>query len=142
VAGNNLLKPQLVISAAAAVIVIGGIFLLVPRFGIVRGGAALVAGELAATNAYKFIAQKWMRNNGLAWPKKPSVIASSSVFFAGVAMILIIMFNNVKWLILGVSLLVLLWNMIRYWKALPLVATQRVSRIFLKLPLINKIFTN
>ncbi|QNP51199.1 hypothetical protein H9L05_14015 [Hymenobacter qilianensis] len=42
VVGNNLLKPQLLLSTLAALSVVGGIYLFVPRIGIVGAGIALL----------------------------------------------------------------------------------------------------
>lgn len=126
VTGNNLLGSQVGVSALAGLTVIGGMFALVPHLGIVGAGFALLAAELLAAAGYRFIARRWLIANGMKWPEGPSAIANTSVWIAAAAMGLVVMAPAAKWITLVVALGSMIWNMVRYWQALPKVATQRV----------------
>lgn len=129
VTGNNLLKSLLSISAIAATIVVGGMFILVPRIGILGAGIALLVAEIAATTFSRMVAKRWLHQNGLVWPKTAYSIANTSVWIAAFSMLLMVYFANYKWIILPVALILLFWNLRRYWKVLPTLVTQRVSNI-------------
>jgi O-antigen/teichoic acid export membrane protein len=134
VIGNNIIKPQLVLSALAAVVVIGGIVISVPYMGIVGAGISLLCAELVATTGYRIAAKKWLNGNQLNWPERSSVIAITSVWMAAVSMILMIWKPEYKWLILFGSMIILGWNAWRYWKILPYLATAQLQKIIAKLP--------
>jgi len=136
--GNNLLRPQLVISAITAIIVIGGIVLLVPVIGIKGGGIVLLIAEITATKGYRNVAKKWLNDNNLSWPQQSSNIAVTSVCISAIAMALMIWQPTFKWLILPVSLFFLYWNCYRYLKALPGPAVQQIKNIVSKLPILKK----
>ena len=132
VKGNNLLKEQVLLSALAAVIVVGGIFLLVPIFGIVGSGIALFTAELAATIGYKIVAQNWLFNNGLKWPYKLFNTATFSIGIAMISMVVLIMFPEFKWYILLIALLLFVINVWWYWRIMPDFATEKASKIVKK----------
>ncbi len=134
VQGNNLLRAQLLLSAAAAALVVSSIYLLVPLLGLVGAGAALVVAELAATLGYRLVAQRWLRQNGLHWPKQHFLIANTSMLIAALAMAALVLLPAAKWFILPIALLLLLGNLWRYWAALPALATQHALRIVANLP--------
>jgi hypothetical protein len=125
VTGNNLLRQQVVLAAAAATLVLGGMFLLVPRLGIAGAGVALLVAELVATIGYRNAAQRWLRANGLEWPRRLSRIAAGSVAIAAAGMALSVVFPRGRWPIVAATELLLGWNLLRYWQALPPLATQR-----------------
>ncbi len=139
VQGNNLLRAQLLLSAVAAALVVGSIYLLVPHLGVVGAGAALVAAELAATLGYRLVAQRWLRQNGLQWPRRHFLIANTSLLIAGLALGALVLLPAAKWLILLVALPLLLGNLWRYWAALPTLATQHALRLVGSLPLIRQL---
>jgi O-antigen/teichoic acid export membrane protein len=139
VLGNNLMKPQLLLSIAAAIIVIGGIMVMVPWIGILGAGIALLAAEIAASIGYTIVAQKWLAQNSLTWPKKSFWIAATSVGIAGVTMGSMTLIPAAKWLIFACSMILLGWNFWRYWKVLPDIVTQRAVHIIRNLPGIKKI---
>lgn len=128
VAGNNILKPQLALSALSAFFVIVGMVLFIPPMGIVGAGLALVVAEILTTTGYKIIAHRWLYKNGLKWPQRPFLISVVSVCISTAAMSLIILFPVSKWLVLVISLLLFLVNFCRYWKELPEIATTHVLK--------------
>jgi O-antigen/teichoic acid export membrane protein len=140
VRGNNLLRPQLAITLIAAIVVIGLVCLLVPRIGLIGGGIALMASEIAANIGYKMVAKRWLNENGLVWPRKPFLIATISIWIVAAAMGGIILLPKSILIILIISLILLFLNAWRYWKILPQVATQNVKNIISGLPVLKRIF--
>lgn len=129
VTGNNLLKPQLLLSILAAFIVVGMMFLLVPIIGIAGAGVALLAAEIIATIGYRIVAKRWLEQNGLSWPQGPATIVIVSVWVSAISMGLIVWLPHAKWFVLVVALVILLWNFWRYWKVLPFLAKQHLRKI-------------
>lgn len=134
VIGNNLLKPQVVLPALAAGIVIAGLFMLVPGNGILGAGVALLLAEIAAAVGYKTVAERWLSENGLQWPSQPFGIAVTSIWIAAVAMGAMTQFPSTKWMILLASVILFAWNFWRYWKILPSFAAERVRKLLMSLP--------
>lgn len=141
VRGNNILKPQIAISALTGAIAVAGIFILVPIFGITGAGIALLLSEFTAIIAYLLIAKKWLVNNGLIWPEKAFMIAVISVLISSAAISLIVISPENKWLTMLVSLSLLIWNFTRYWELLPESITKKASGMLSVLPG-NRIFFN
>ena len=133
VKGNNLLRAQVLLSALAAFTVIGGIFLLVPIVGIVGSGFALLVAELAATVGYKIIAKKWLHNNGLKWPSELFNIATVSIVISIISMYTLILFPQLRWYTLSISLSLFTINVWLYWQAMPVFATNQTSKLVNKL---------
>ncbi len=129
VKGNNLLKPQFSISALAAIVVIGGMWILVPDVGILGAGVSLLIAEVIAAAGYNVVASRWMMHAGLSWPSNHFHIVSASVWIAAAAMGAMIWLPDAKWFILIGSLLLLFWNVRRYWLVLPEIATERVRKM-------------
>lgn len=129
VVGNNLLKPQLLLSAIAAVIVVAGMYILVPRTGILGAGISLLTAEVFTTIGYKVVAQQWLEQNGLQWPKRPFLIAVFSVIIAALSMSLMIVLPEFKWFVLIFSLLIFSINIWKYWQVLPAIATEHAIRL-------------
>jgi O-antigen/teichoic acid export membrane protein len=139
VKGNNMLKPQLLLSALAAILVVGGIYSLVSKIGILSGGLALLAAEVAATIGYQIVAARWLSQNGLKWPKYHYSIANTSVIIAALSLGTLVMLPSAKWLILAVSLVLLVGNFWRYWQALPKIATEHAIRIVGNIPGLKRV---
>ena len=137
VIGNNMLKPQLGLSGLAAVIVIGGIFVMVPVFGIRGAGIALLTSEVVVSVGYLYFAREWLHNNGLRWPRRPFGMAVSSVVITAAALSVLLLFPQLKWFILSVSLLLLAWNLTRYWRILPTIATDHARKLIGKIPVLK-----
>lgn len=140
VRGNNLLKPQLVLSGIASIIVVGGMFVLVPRIGIVGAGIALLTAEIVAAVGYRKAAQQWLQAHHLAWPRRAATIATTSVVVAAGAMVAMVLIPSLKWWTLMVSLLMLCWNLYRYWQVLPTSAIQGAMRIVGRIPVVKTFF--
>jgi O-antigen/teichoic acid export membrane protein len=136
--GNNLIKPQLIISGIAAVLVVCGIFLLIPAIGIVGAGIALFLAELVAAVLYTIHAKRWLFRHAVNWPDRTFTIALTSVFVTGISLATIVAFPEFKWLVVCISLVLLVLNIWRFWKVLPHFASERARQIIIKLPVIKK----
>ncbi|GAB3641439.1 hypothetical protein GCM10027423_20750 [Spirosoma arcticum] len=140
VIGNNLLKPQLVISTLGAGVAIVGLSILVPVVGILGGGIALLIAEIVATIGYWIVARRWLHGMGLSWPERSFIVAITSVCIAAVSMGFMIWLSQITWLILALSMLLLGWNFQRYWLILPDLATQRAKKLIIGLPVIKGLY--
>ncbi len=129
VKGNNLLRPQVLLSALAAACVLGGLFVLVPGLGLVGIGVALLLAEVVAAVGYQVVARRWLVANGLRWPRRAYGIVLTSVALAAAACLAIVWLPAFRWLTLAVSLLGLGINAWRYWRVLPLMATERALKM-------------
>ena len=138
--GNNLLKIQFYLSAVVAVIVIAGIYFLLPVIGIVGAGIPLLAAEVFAAIGYKIYAARWLKSNGMQWPRSSYLISVVSVLTSGIAMTIMILIPSLKWFTLIGALIVLSWTLLEYWKALPEIATSNVKKIFFNIPGVKKLF--
>jgi hypothetical protein len=134
--GNNLLPQQLIVSSVSSSIVIGGMLFSIPKIGIIGAGIFLLLAEIVATVAYRYIAKNWLIKNGLKWPDQLFEIANLSLFIAAAGIGAIIYIPQVKWVILIICQILLIWNVWRYWNYIPEMATRKV-RSTLK-PLIKK----
>ena len=126
VMGNNLMKPQLLLSILAAIAVIGGIIALVPLIGISGAGVALLGAEIIASSGYTYFARKWMRREALVWPARSFAIAATSVLIGAVSMGGMILFPEAKWLIFAMTIFLFGWTVRQYWLVLPKLVTDRV----------------
>ena len=142
VRGNNLLRPQLLLSALAAVVVVGGLYVLVPRTGILGAGIALLAAELVATAGYRLVAQRWLHQHHLAWPRQAASVAAASIWIAAAGMAAMLWLPQLKWLALPSTLLLLGWNSWRYWQALPAFATDQARKFAIRLPGLKRLLVN
>jgi O-antigen/teichoic acid export membrane protein len=141
VVGNNLLKPQLIISSITSLTVVIIMYMLVPKTGIIGAGIALLAGEIITTIGFKIVAQRWLHQNGLKWPKRPFILAVLSVLNAAVTMSIMIYIPQAKWPILGLSFLLSLINLWFYWQVLPAIATQYTLKFISNIPGLKSMFT-
>lgn len=132
--GNNLLRPQLIISAMSAIITLIGIVVLVPKFGILGAGISLLIAEVAACIAFKKIAQDWLISQNLIWPWHAYQISLTSLCIAALSIAIMIIIPNQHWLIIIVSLCIMIWNIGRYWSVLPTMATDRAKNIVANIP--------
>jgi len=134
VIGNNLTKLQLWLSAIAAMTLFVVLILSVPIIGSLGAGIALLLAEIAAAIGYKIHAKRWLRQNQLAWPSRPFILAITSVVIAALSLTCIVWFSEFKWLIVGISMLLFAWNSWRYWQVLPSVALVSAKNIIRKIP--------
>ncbi len=134
VIGNNLTKKQLGLAAAAAAVVLVVLGALVPVIGILGAGIALLLAEITAGVGYMRYAQKWLGENNLFWPTRPFYLAVRSVLLAAVSLSALVWLPQFKWAILGVSLLLFMWNLWKYWQVLPPVAIESAKNIAIRIP--------
>lgn len=139
VMGNNLMKPQLLLSVVSAILVIGGIIVLVPVMGILGAGVALLIAEIISSIGYTLFARFWMKKTSLVWPTKSFLIAAMSVVIAAVSMGSMIAFPELKWLIFALTLVLFAWNFWRYWLVLPTVVTHRVLHFASRVPVLKNV---
>jgi O-antigen/teichoic acid export membrane protein len=140
VMGNNLTRQQLLLSGLAAIVVIGGILVLVPSMGIQAAGVALLIAEIVSSIGYTIFAKKWLAKNSLTWPMKSFAIAITSVLIAAISMACMIVFPEAKWIIFAVTQLFFAWNFWRYWLVLPSVFTRKVLHIASRFPGMKRVF--
>lgn len=140
--GNNLMRPQLSISAMAAVIVVAGIFILIPISGILGAGITLLLAEVLAAFAYLKHAKRWLTEHSLRWPVRSFEIAVTSILITASALIVMIAFPSAKWLTVVVSMTLLAINVWRFWKVLPKFASQRARQFIINFPVIKKYLSN
>jgi O-antigen/teichoic acid export membrane protein len=124
VMGNNLTRPQLILSGISAAIVIGGIVVLVPLIGLPGTGISLILAELIAMIGYVQIAKNWLRTRDLTWPSRPFMKAMTSVGIAAPTMIGISLYPSLTWILCLVGLAFCAWNFFTYWSLLPSVVKQ------------------
>lgn len=129
VVGNNILKPQIFNAAIAAAIVFALTFGLVPKYGILGAGIALAAAEIVDTNLYRRTAKNWLKERDLAWPNGLANIASYSIWIAGIASILMILFPALKNIIVVLSMCLFILNARIFWARLPVLVKVKVQTI-------------
>jgi O-antigen/teichoic acid export membrane protein len=141
VRGNNLLKSQVIISGVAGVATIIGTFVFVPSFGITGAGLALLLAEIIANIYYTITAKRWLIDNEMLWPKKLSSIAITSICISAIAMMMLILSPQMKFVTTAISLLALVGNTIRFWLNLPEAAKIRIKDIVVGLPGLKFLFS-
>ncbi|RRB04260.1 lipopolysaccharide biosynthesis protein [Larkinella rosea] len=138
VTGNNLLRLQMGISLISSLIVIGGIFFLVPQISIIGAGIALLTAEVAAAFGFHFYAQKWLGLHQMRWPTKSYLIAIRSVLIAAFGMIMMSVFPHYYLLYLAVSMIALCWNIKKYWELFSRIGVEKTFLLLSRLPVIGK----
>ncbi|GAB3264677.1 hypothetical protein GCM10027347_31890 [Larkinella harenae] len=138
--GNNLLKVQMMISLLSSLIVVSGIFFLVPYISIVGAGIALLIAEIAATFGFQYYAKKWLYSHGMDWPHTSFMIAVRSILITAVGMVVMTTFPLYQWLTLLVCLIVLVWNITQYWKTLSIVSIEKVASFIRYVPFLGKLY--
>ena len=140
VVGNNLTKTQLALASISAIIVFAVLVISVPLIGILGAAVALLIAEIVAAIGYKIYAQRWLNQNELMWPQRAFYLAVVSVIIATGSLTFMILTPEYKWLILGISLLLFVWNLWRYWQVLPTVAIESAKNIMIKIPGMRRLF--
>ena len=133
VKGNNLLRPQVLLSALAAACVLAGLFGLVPGLGLVGIGVALLVAEMVAAVGYQLVARRWLEAHGLRWPRRAYAIVLTSVGLAAAACLALVWLPAFRWLTLALALPGLGLNAWRYWRVLPPLATARALALVARL---------
>lgn len=135
--GNNLVKPQLFLSALSATIVVVLMFTLVPSMGLQGAGLSLLIAELSSAIGYQIIAMQWLKENQLIWPKQLFSIAAMAVISSAITLLFLIEYPASKWIILTFSLVIFSLIFRKYWKTLPATATDRALKFFANVPGLN-----
>lgn len=129
VTGNNILRPQLVIATISAVLVVVGVVTLVPIFGILGAGCALLVAELFAAVKFYAAARVWLTENELSWPRGLAALAARSVWISVAGIVGVTYSGSFAWLALTCSLILLCLNMGSYWNSMPSIAREYASSI-------------
>jgi O-antigen/teichoic acid export membrane protein len=139
VVGNNLLGAQFAIAILIAAIVIFTTYLLVPFCGILGAGISLLIAEIVAAQAYTVVARKCLKERSLEWPEKLFNKAVTSVMITSITVgAAIILPQQFKYPLVIVGIILLILNMIEYWKVLPDFATHRAKTLLFALPGIGR----
>jgi len=134
VQGNNLVRPQLILAGLVGGVVMGGMFLLVPKVGIRGAGWSLLMGETVAAIGYVNEAAVWLNKNSLNWPGKAFHQVILSVLAAGTAMFGIALFPRFHFGFLFVGLAMLTVILVSYLRHLPLFIKQQMAAYLIRLP--------
>ncbi|MHA4847143.1 lipopolysaccharide biosynthesis protein [Flavitalea antarctica] len=130
--GNNILRPQVLISIIVTAIVLVSIIVLVPSFGLPGAGAGLLLAETVGAVLFQMIALKWVAAAGLRWPTRSFRIVVSSVLVTGVALFLLTAYPQFKYLWWLSSTIILFINASRFVNSLPAVASKQLFQIMRK----------
>ena len=117
--GNNLLRPQVIISVVTAVIVLLLILVLLPISGIRGAGWALFIGEIFAAIGYIYTAQEWLSSCRMRWPWTSFVYVCMVVLTTLACIISLAVWPSVKFLLLCLSLFLILIFGVLYFLSLP-----------------------
>ena len=132
--GKNHLHSQVILSLLLSIIVVGGIFIFIPVFGITGAAVTLLIAEIISLFGSVLCASWSLKENGLIWPWKPFLINLLSVLITGI--ILVIMINSNKstlLLILIIGILAQLFLSFMYIKNLPIIAKDKIHNLFDKI---------
>jgi len=127
--GNNILGPQVFIALFASLIAVGGMFFLVPLFGLRGAAFSLLSAELVNLLIYLSVVNRWLRKNAMHWPWKSFFIASGAVIIALFGMIGMINFPDYSLEYLLIDLLLEVMIVVAYWRCLPVIARDRAVRV-------------
>ena len=128
--GNNILRAQLGISIVAAVVAVGGMALLVPLMGVRGAAAALLAAELTSLSACVWVAQQWLREQGMHWPWKAFSAAAAAVPVTALGMVALELLPAGLTLA-GLAVVFVLRGLVAilYWRQLPALARTRATSL-------------
>ena len=128
--GNNILRAQLGISMVATTVAVGGMVWLVPHMGVRGAGLALLAAELTSLFAYVWVAQQWLRQQGMRWPWKAFGAAAAAVPVTALGMVALALLPTGLTIasLLGTLVLQVLVA-IAYWRQLPALARLRAASL-------------
>jgi O-antigen/teichoic acid export membrane protein len=102
VQGQNLLKVQMVLSSFTAIIMVGGLIVLVPSIGLTAAAMVLLLAELANLVGFVVAAHRWMKANRLQWPHRTFGLSGIAVAIGCAALAGIAFFpGNAVWVTVG-----------------------------------------
>jgi O-antigen/teichoic acid export membrane protein len=137
VTGNNLIKPQILISAIAAIIVIAGMWFLIPKLGILGSGISLLTAEVTSLFLYRNYASKWLISYSLKWPLKQFNLVFLQIIIVTISMFLIIHYSIHKNIILLISISTQTYVFILFFKSLPIIVKDKIYSFLSKKLLIS-----
>lgn len=83
----NWLRPQVGTALLGTVVLVGGIYLLVPRAGSRAAAFVLLAAEIMTSVLYSWWARAWMRQRGWRWPTELERLSLITVLAASAAIV-------------------------------------------------------
>ena len=132
VRGNNLLRAQLGVTGLASGMMVAGMFLLIPRFGIHVAGFVLLMAEIVSLAGYFWVARDWMSRNQLRWPTTAFMCCIGAVIAAWVGTGTAAMWPGIALSATVVALLVEGVLVLAYWRTLPHLVRESGTRLFAK----------
>lgn len=136
--GNNLIKEQLTQSIVAACVAIGGMFLMVPAFGLLGAGIALLLAECVGLIFYTFRASHWLSANGLNWPQKTFSRVLFSLLIGAVGSLLIATFPAMTFVAAGFCIFLSALTTVYYISTLPKFAKTAIANVVKRIRIASK----
>jgi O-antigen/teichoic acid export membrane protein len=130
--GNNLLREQLAQSIAAATVAVGGMFLLVPRMGLLGAGVALLLAECVGLVFFTWRAFQWLRENNLRWPTRTFSIVIFSIGVGAIGSLLMGITPQASVIICITSLGLAALSAVIFVATMPTAAKDPIARLFRK----------
>lgn len=128
--GNNLVRAQFFISIIAAIVAVLGMILLVPRIGVRGAAFALLAAELSSLVALIWVAQRWLRQQGMHWPWRAFGAVAAAVPLTALCMAALELLPASQTFVgLGVILVLQGFVAVNYWRYLPALARLRAASL-------------
>lgn len=129
VIGNNLIRQQIVISFFTSVVLITGLLLLIPAWGILGAAVSLLISEITSAVFFAWIAGSWLSKHELRWPQRSYLLAVISIVISAAAMFGIINFPLFYIPILLLSVFPLFIVIRMYWRNMPVVAVAKMKSL-------------
>jgi len=114
--GNNLIKQQIIISFFTSAILVTGLLLLIPAWGIFGAAVSLLVSEIVSAACFAWVASAWLRKHELKWPRRSYTLGVFSIIISAVAMFGIINFQTFYIPILFLSVFPLFIIIRLYWR--------------------------
>ena len=139
IAGNNLLRAQLVISLVVGGVALLFIFILVPLNGIIGAAIGLFTAEMVSLVCLSWACRSWMIKHGMRWPIRSQGLVLFGVFFGFGGLIGCSEFGvAVSWVILCCASLCSFYFAYLYYRTLPQPAQAYIQTALLRLPFLRK----
>jgi O-antigen/teichoic acid export membrane protein len=117
--GNNLVKVQLRIAAAAALVLFSTLPISVHYMGLRGAGLSLLIAETVALAGYVWQAARWLNSTGLRWPRRSFRVGANASVSAVVGMMLIALIPQLSVPLCSAFILVSMWMLLISWRSLP-----------------------
>lgn len=126
--GNNMLKQQVTQAVLAGTALFVSLFLLVPKFGLIGVGIALIITEFVNLVGYVAGSIAWMKARGMRWPWRYFSIGIGSSVMGGLSLVTMALKGQWGGYILATSLVMTVFLLWIYWISLPKSATARFMK--------------